>query len=113
MLLTPDGRTVLTEAAHGTVTRHFREHQAGRETSTNPVALLFAWTRAIYFRGLYDDTPDVQKFANTLEQACADTVEAGHMTRDLATLAHRSTWLTTRQFLTKVKEALDRQWNAL
>ena len=108
MLLTPDGRTVLTEAAHGTVTRHFREHQAGRETSTNPVALMFAWTRAIYYRGLYDDTPEVQKFANTLEGACAATVEAGHMTKDLTTLAGGSTWLTTRQFLAKVKEALDR-----
>jgi len=107
MLLTPDGRTVLTEAAHGTVTRHFREHQAGRETSTNPVALLFAWTRAIYYRGLFDETPEVRKFADTLERACAATVEGGHMTRDLATLAGSPQWLTTRQFLTRVKAALD------
>jgi len=108
MLLTPDGRTVLTEAAHGTVTRHFREHQAGRETSTNPVALIFAWTRAIYYRGLFDATPEVQKFAAALEQSCAATIESGNMTRDLATLAGSSTWLTTRQFLTRVKDALDR-----
>lgn len=112
MLLTPDGRTVLTEAAHGTVTRHFREHQAGRETSTNPVALMFAWTRAIYYRGLFDETPEVQKFATTLEQVCAATIEAGYMTKDLATLVGSSTWLTTRQFLTRVKDALDRRLSA-
>jgi len=107
MLLTPDGKTVLTEAAHGTVTRHFREHQAGRETSTNPIALLFAWTRAIYFRGKFDGTPEVRAFATDLEQACIDTVEAGHMTRDLAVLTHNESWLTTRQFLSKIQRRLD------
>jgi isocitrate dehydrogenase len=108
MLLTSDGKTVLTEAAHGTITRHFREHQAGRETSTNPVASIFAWSRAVYYRGLFDATPEVQAFATTLEKACIDTVEAGQMTKDLATLTGTS-WLTTRQFLTKIKESLDQK----
>ena len=112
MLLTPDGKTVLAEAAHGTITRHFREHQAGRETSTNPIASLFAWTRAIYYRGLFDNTPEVQEFPITLEQACFDTVEAGFMTKDLAILAGCESWLTTRQFLAKVKESLDRKLSA-
>ena len=112
MLLTPDGKTVLTEAAHGPVTRHFREHQAGRETSTNPVASLFAWTRAIYYRGLFDATPAVQHFAESLEKACTDTVEAGYLTKDLATLTGAASWLTTRQFLAKVKEELDRNLTA-
>ena len=107
MLLTPDGKTVLTEAAHGTVTRHFREHQAGKETSTNPVATLFAWTRALHYRGLFDGTPEVQKFSAALEQACFDTVEAGHMTKDLALLTQQKTWLTTRQFLQQIKASLD------
>ncbi|MHB8910575.1 MAG: NADP-dependent isocitrate dehydrogenase [Syntrophales bacterium] len=108
VLMTPDGNIVLTEAAHGTITRHFREYQAGRETSTNPVALLFAWTRALYYRGMFDDTPPVQEFATTLERACLDTVESGQMTRDLATLTGSTSWLTTQQFLAKIKESLDR-----
>ena len=107
MLLTPDGKTVLTEAAHGTVTRHFREHQAGKETSTNPIASLFAWTRAIYYRGLFDGTPEVQKFAIALEQACFDTVESGRMTKDLALLTGANTWLTTRQFLQEIKSTFE------
>jgi isocitrate dehydrogenase len=107
MLLTPDGNTVLTEASHGTVTRHYREHQAGRETSTNPIALLFAWTRAIYFRGKFDGTPEVQGFATTLEQVCCETVESGFMTKDLSTLTGSESFLTTRQFLGKIKAALD------
>lgn len=106
MLITPDGRTVQTEAAHGTITRHFREHQAGRETSTNPIASIFAWTGAISYRGKFDGTPGLQSFAETLEKACIDTVESGFMTKDLATLAGASSWLTTRQFLGKVEEAL-------
>ncbi len=108
MLLTPDGRIVLTEAAHGTVTRHFHEHQAGRETSTNPLATLFAWTRAIYYRGLFDSTPEVQNFATALEKACFETVESGHMTKDLALLTEQSNWLTTRQFLEKIKMVLEK-----
>ena len=107
MLLTPDGGTVLTEAAHGTITRHFREHQAGRETSTNPIASIFAWSRAVYYRGLFDDTPEVRAFATTLEQSCIETVETGHMTRDLATLTRNTPWLTTRQFLARVRQSLD------
>ncbi len=109
MLLTPDSKTVLTEAAHGTITRHYREHQAGRETSTNPIALLFAWTRAIYYRGVFDATPAVHGFATTLEQACVDTVEAGYMTKDLALLTGGASWLTTRQFLVKIRESLDQK----
>lgn len=112
ILLTPDGKTVLTEAAHWTITRHFRDHQAGRETSTNPIALLFAWTRAIYYRGLFDASPAVQQFALTLEKACIDTVEAGHMTKDLATLTGGAAWLTTRQFLARIKESLDNTLSA-
>lgn len=109
ILLTPDGKTVLTEAAHGTITRHFRDHEAGRETSTNPIASLFAWTRALYYRGLFDETPELQRFALTLEKACIDTVEAGHMTKDLATLTGGAPWLTTGQFLAMIKESLDRR----
>jgi isocitrate dehydrogenase len=112
ILLTPDGKTVLTEAAHGTITRHFRDHQAGRETSTNPIALLFAWTRAIYYRGLFDAAPAVQRFALTLEKVCIDNVEAGNMTKDLATLMGGVSWLTTRQFLETIRESLDRQLSA-
>jgi isocitrate dehydrogenase len=112
MLLTPDGNTVLTEAAHGTITRHFREYQAGRETSTNPIASLFAWTRAIGYRGKFDDTPEVWEFAATLEQACLDTVASGCMTKDLSLLTGRETWLTTREFLTRIREALETKLSA-
>ena len=107
MLLTPDGKIVLSEAAHGTVTRHFREHQAGKETSTNPLATLFAWTRALYYRGLFDKTPEVQNFATALEKACFEAVESGHMTKDLALLTRQSSWLTTKAFLQKIKLSLE------
>ena len=107
MLMTPDGGTVLTEAAHGTITRHFREHQAGRETSTNPIASIFAWSRALHYRGLFDGTPEVLAFAEALEQACIDTVEAGQMTKDLAVLTAAGAWLTTRQFLSQIKKSLE------
>ena len=86
VLLTADGRTVEAEAAHGTVTRHYRQHQEGKETSTNPIASIFAWTRGLAYRGKFDETPDVVKFAETLEAVCIDTVEAGFMTKDLALL---------------------------
>jgi isocitrate dehydrogenase len=109
MLLTPDGRTVLTEAAHGTVTRHYREHQAGKKTSTNPIATLFAWTRALYYRGLFDGTPEVCEFAKALEQACIDSVESGFMTKDLALLTRSSTWLTTKEFLSKIDSLLKKR----
>ena len=100
VLLTPDGKTVETEAAHGTVTRHYRQHQQGRETSTNPIASIFAWTRALRYRGTFDDTSDVVGFAENLERVCIDTVEGGKMTRDLAILIGPDhPWLTTNQFL--------------
>ncbi len=107
VLMTPDGHTVEAEAAHGTVTRHFRQHQRGEETSTNPIASIFAWTRGLKFRGQFDDTPDVVHFADTLEKVCVATVEAGHMTKDLALLIGKDQpWLTTNQFLAKLDENL-------
>ena len=105
VLLTPDGKTCEAEAAHGTVTRHFRQHQQGKETSTNPIASIFAWTRGLTFRARLDGTPDVARFAHTLENVCVGTVEGGDMTKDLALLVGGDTpWLTTEEFL----EALDR-----
>ncbi len=105
VLLTPDGKTVEAEAAHGTVTRHYREHQKGKETSTNPIASIYAWTRGLAFRGRMDETPAVVKFAETLEQVCVATVEGGQMTKDLALLiSPEQPWLNTGQFL----DALDR-----
>ncbi|MCB9734732.1 MAG: NADP-dependent isocitrate dehydrogenase [Deltaproteobacteria bacterium] len=105
VLMTPDGKTVEAEAAHGTVTRHYREHQKGRPTSTNPIASIFAWTRGLKYRGHFDDTPDVVAFADTLEAVCVDTVEGGEMTKDLAILIGKDQkWLTTDEFL----DALDR-----
>ncbi len=107
VLMTPDGKTVEAEAAHGTVTRHYRLHQEGKETSTNPIASIFAWTRALEHRAKLDDTPEVGLFARTLERVCVDTVEAGHMTKDLALLiGPEQGWLTTQQFLDKLDEGL-------
>jgi len=107
VLMTPDGKTVEAEAAHGTVTRHYREHQKGKETSTNPIASIFAWTRGLKYRGTFDDTPDVVDFAATLEKVCVDTVESGSMTKDLALLiGPDQKWLTTNQFLDKLDENL-------
>jgi len=107
VLLAPDGKTVEAEAAHGTVTRHFREYQKGRETSTNPIASIYAWTRGLWYRGKFDGTTDLQKFAETLEKVCVDTVESGHMTKDLALLiSPDQKWLTTTQFLDKLDENL-------
>ncbi len=107
VLLSPDGNTIETEAAHGTVTRHFREHQVGRETSTNPIASIFAWTQALHYRGKFDNTPDVVDFAAKLERVCIKTVESGHMTKDLALLiGPQQKWLNTRQFLEKITENL-------
>ena len=104
ILMTPDGKTVEAEAAHGTVTRHFREHQKGNETSTNPIASIFAWTGGLKHRGRMDDTLDVINFAETLEKVCVETVESGDMTKDLAILiGPDAKWLTTNQFL----DALD------
>ncbi|MFF3243449.1 NADP-dependent isocitrate dehydrogenase [Streptomyces sp. NPDC002870] len=100
VLMSPDGKTVEAEAAHGTVTRHYRQHQQGKATSTNPIASIFAWTRGLAHRGKLDDTPEVTGFAETLEQVCVETVEAGQMTKDLALLISKDApWLTTEQFL--------------
>ncbi|WP_431281704.1 NADP-dependent isocitrate dehydrogenase [Humitalea sp. 24SJ18S-53] len=107
VLLSPDGNTVESEAAHGTVTRHYREHQKGRATSTNPIASIFAWTRGLIYRGQFDGTPDVTAFAETLEKVCIDTVESGFMTKDLATLVGpNQPYLTTQDFLAKLDENL-------
>ncbi len=107
VLITPDGKTVETEAAHGTVTRHFREHQKGRETSTNPIASIFAWSSGLRYRGEFDNTPDVVAFADKLEKATVGAVEAGLMTKDLALLVGKDQkWLNTRQYLEKVAERL-------
>jgi isocitrate dehydrogenase len=107
VLMSPDGHTVESEAAHGTVTRHFREHQRGRETSTNPIASIFAWTRGLVYRGKFDDTPDVTAFAETLERVCVDTVESGAMTKDLSILISKEQpWLNTQAFLAKIDENL-------
>jgi isocitrate dehydrogenase len=103
VLLSPDGNTVEAEAAHGTVTRHYREHQKGKETSTNPIASIFAWTRGLIYRAKFDNTPDVENFALTLEKVCVETVESGFMTKDLAILiGPDQPWLTTTQFLDKL-----------
>ena len=100
VLLTPDGKTVEAEAAHGTVTRHYRDHQKGKPTSTNPIASIFAWTQGLKYRGQFDNTPDVVKFADALEHVCVATVESGKMTKDLAVLVGpKQEWLTTEQFL--------------
>jgi isocitrate dehydrogenase len=107
VLMTPDGKTIEAEAAHGTVTRHYRLHQEGKDTSTNPIASIFAWTRALYFRGTFDETPEVARFAETVEKVCIDTVESGDMTKDLALLIDpKQTWLTTEGFLRKLDENL-------
>jgi isocitrate dehydrogenase len=107
VLMTPDGRTVEAEAAHGTVTRHYRLHQQGKPTSTNPIASIFAWTRGLAHRGKLDGTPEVTRFAETLERVCVETVESGKMTKDLASLVGPGTpFLTTEQFLAVLEENL-------
>ena len=107
VLITPDGKTVETEAAHGTVTRHFREYQQGKETSTNPIASIFAWTSALRYRGIFDQTPEVVEFAQSLENATIGTVEAGFMTKDLAALVGpEQKYLTTKAFMEKIVERL-------
>lgn len=107
VLMTPDGKTVEAEAAHGTVTRHYRQHQQGKETSTNPIASIFAWTRGLSYRARMDETPAVGEFAKTVEKVCIDTVEAGDMTKDLALLVSPDQpWLTTQKFLDKLDQNL-------
>ncbi len=107
VLMSPNGRTVESEAAHGTVTRHYRQHQKGQETSTNPIASIFAWTRGLSYRGRFDNTPDVTRFAETLERVCIETVESGYMTKDLAMLiGPDQKWLNTQAFLATLDENL-------
>ncbi len=109
VLMTPDGKTVEAEAAHGTVTRHYRQHQQGKPTSTNPIASIFAWTRGLAARGRMDGTPEVTEFAETLEQVCIQTVESGKMTKDLALLiGPDQEWLTTQDFLAAIDENLQK-----
>ncbi|MFD1788601.1 NADP-dependent isocitrate dehydrogenase [Sphingomonas floccifaciens] len=113
VLLSPDGKTVEAEAAHGTVTRHYRQHQQGKATSTNPIASIFAWTGGLKFRGKFDDTPDVTRFAETLEQVCIETVESGQMTKDLAILiGPDQPWMTTEQFFEAVRQNLENKMAA-
>jgi isocitrate dehydrogenase len=108
ILMTPDARTVEAEAAHGTVTRHYRMHQQGKATSTNPIASIFAWTGGLKYRGKFDDTPDVTRFAETLERVCIATVEDGKMTKDLAILiGPEQSWMTTEQFFEAIRANLE------
>jgi isocitrate dehydrogenase len=110
VLMTSDGKTVEAEAAHGTVTRHFRQHQQGKPTSTNPIASIFAWTRALAARGRMDDTPEVSRFAQTLERVCVETVESGKMTKDLALLVGGGqAFQTTEEFLASIDENLQKE----
>ena len=109
VLMTPDGKTVEAEAAHGTVTRHYRQHQQGKPTSTNPIASIFAWTQGLAHRGKLDGTPEVTKFAETLERVCIETVESGKMTKDLALLISKDQpYLTTEDFLAAINENLQK-----
>ena len=110
VLVTPDGKTMEAEAAHGTVTRHFRQHQKGESTSTNSIASIFAWTRGLEHRAKLDDNPELAKFAQTLEKVCVSTVEAGDMTKDLALLVgDKQGWLTTEGFIDKVASNLEKE----
>jgi isocitrate dehydrogenase len=113
VLVTPDGKTMEAEAAHGTVTRHYRQHQLGNETSTNPLASIFAWTRGLEHRGKLDKNQELINFCHSLEKVCIDTVEGGKMTKDLALLIHkakmtRNDYLSTQDFLDAIKENLDK-----
>ena len=110
VLMAPDGKTVEAEAAHGTVTRHYRQHQQGKATSTNPIASIFAWTRGLMYRGKFDETPDVVRFAETLEKVCINTVESGKMTKDLALLiGPDQSWMTTEQFFQAIVDNLEKE----
>lgn len=113
VLMSPDGRTVEAEAAHGTVTRHYRQHQQGKPTSTNPIASIFAWTQGLAHRGKLDNTPEVTQFAETLERVCIETVESGKMTKDLALLiSNDQPYLTTEEFLAAINENLQKAMSA-
>ena len=107
VLLTPDGNTVESEAAHGTVTRHYRQHQKGEATSTNPIASIFAWSQGLWHRARIDGTPELTAFSEKIEQACLNTVEGGKMTKDLALLVGNDTeWLTTEEFFNAIEQEL-------
>jgi len=116
VLMCPDGKTVEAEAAHGTVTRHYRFHQQGKPTSTNPIASIFAWTRGFEHRAKLDNNSDLRRFALALEKACVDTVESGKMTKDLAGCIHglpnvkEGMYLHTEEFLDAIAETLNRSW---
>ncbi len=113
VLMTPDGKTVEAEAAHGTVTRHYRQHQQGKATSSNPIASIIAWTRGLMYRGRFDGTPEVVAFAETLERICIETVESGKMTKDLAILiGPEQAWMTTEQFFEAIVQNLDSEMEA-
>ncbi|MBH9538707.1 MULTISPECIES: NADP-dependent isocitrate dehydrogenase [Novosphingopyxis] len=108
LLMAPDGKTVESEAAHGTVTRHYRMHEQGKATSTNPIASIFAWTGGLRYRGIFDETPEVSKFADTLEACCVEAVENGEMTKDLAILiGPDQSWMTSEQFFEAVRKRLE------
>jgi isocitrate dehydrogenase len=110
VLMSPDGRTVEAEAAHGTVTRHYRDHQAGKPTSTNPIASIFAWTQGLQHRAKLDNTPELTRFASALERICIETVESGKMTKDLALLiSNDAPWLNTQEFLAAIDENLQKE----
>lgn len=116
VLMTADGKTIETEAAHGTVTRHYRDHQQGKETSTNPIASIFAWTRGLFYRGKFDNNAELMQFANNLEKICVDVVESGRMTKDLAVCIHgskitRDKYLSTTQFLDELDKELKKMYN--
>ena len=112
VLMSPDGKTVEAEAAHGTVTRHYRMHQQGKETSTNPIASIFAWTRGLSHRGKLDENNELIKFSETLEDVCIETVESGSMTKDLAILIGKSAkYLTTNEFLEAINSNLKKKLN--
>jgi len=118
VLVCPDGKTIEAEAAHGTVTRHFREHQKGNPTSTNPVASIFAWTQGLTHRAKLDNNPDLERFCQLLEQSCIDTIDSGKMTKDLAGCIHgiknvkEGMYLYTMDFLEAVAENLDQKIGA-
>jgi isocitrate dehydrogenase len=113
VLMSPDGKSVEAEAAHGTVTRHYRMHQQGKPTSTNPIASIYAWTRGLQYRGKFDDTPDVVTFAETLEKVCVDVVESGRMTKDLAILIQEDhPYLTTDDFMKAIDVELQKRMSS-
>ncbi|MFV0622618.1 NADP-dependent isocitrate dehydrogenase [Sphingomonas sp. ac-8] len=114
VLMTPDGKTIEAEAAHGTVTRHYRQHEQGKATSTNPIASIFAWTGGLKYRGKFDGTPEVTQFAETLERVCIETVENGQMTKDLAILiGPDQPWMTTEQFFEAIRVNLETKMGAI